>query len=76
MCVAHGHGDAWSYPLGMLEDESNLIIERENGRIISESQTLVLGIGGMLSKESAKAFTDRLKQLNVQIKPVAGLFDG
>lgn len=76
LCLAHGHEDAWQYPLGMLDDESNLIVERENGRIVTEAQTLQLGMAGILSPKAVKAFTDRIKELNVQVKPIAGLFDG
>ena len=74
LCVAHGHPDAWAYPLGMLDDEHNLIVERENGRIITECQTMQLAMNGILSPKAVKAFTARLKELNVQVKPVAGMF--
>lgn len=75
LCLANGHPDARLYPLGMLDDESNLIVERENGRIVTESQTLQLGMAGILSPKAVKAFTARMKELNVQVKPIAGLFD-
>jgi hypothetical protein len=58
----------------MLDDESNLIVERENGRIVTEAQTLQLGIAGILSPKPGKAFTERIKELNVQVKPIAGMF--
>lgn len=76
LCLAHGHVEAWYYPLGMLDDESSLIVERENGRIVTEAQTLQLGMAGILSPKAVKAFTERVKKLNVQVKPVDGLFDG
>lgn len=74
LCLAHGHPDAWVYPLGMLADESNLIVERENGRIVTECQTLQLGMAGILSQKAVTAFTERLKMLNTHVKPMAGLF--
>lgn len=58
----------------MLDDEHNLIVERENGRIVTESQTLQTGIAGILSPKARKDFTERLKDLNVQVKPIAGMF--
>ena len=58
----------------MLDDEHNLIVERENGRIITEAQTLQLGMAGILSPKAVKAFTDRIKELNVQVKTIAGIF--
>ncbi len=75
LLLANGHRDAWHYPLGMLYDEADLVVERENGRIITEAQTLQLAMASVLSKKGASAFTARLKDLNVISRPIPGLFD-
>lgn len=75
LALSQGHAEAWHYPLGMLYDECDLIIERENNRIITEAQTLQLAMASMFGNEGRKAFTERLKVLNVQAKPRDGLFE-
>lgn len=73
--IASGHSDAIHYPLGQLYDESNLVVERENNRIITEAQLAQMGIAAILSAKSRAAFTKQIKSLNVTVKPKAGLFE-
>lgn len=73
--LSHNHLDAFDYPLGRVYDESNFIVERENTRIITEADLVQLAVSGILSPKARTAFTKRLKALNVETKPVAGLFE-
>jgi hypothetical protein len=75
MLLDHGHPEARYYPLGMLYDESNLVRERANGRIVTEAQLLQMAVASILSKESRKEFAKTTKRLNVETKPHDGLFD-
>lgn len=73
--MASGHPDAIHYPLGRLFDESNLVTERENNRIVTQAQLAQQGVAGILSKQSRKAFTDMVKTLNFVTKPIRSRFD-
>lgn len=74
LLLASGHADAIHYPLGQLYDEANLVIERENNRILTEANLLQLAVGSLLSDKARKAFTARQKELNMTVKPRRGLF--
>lgn len=74
LLLASGHADAIHYSLGQLYDETNLVIERENNRILTEANLLQLAVGSLLSDKARKAFTARQKELNMTVKPRRGLF--
>lgn len=57
------------YPLGMLWDESNLVIERVNGAIVTEANLLKFAVHGILSKDARRHFDKMTKTLNVEAKP-------
>ena len=73
--MASGHPDAIHYTLGQLYDEANLVIERDNNRIVTEAQLAQMGVAGILSAKSRAAFTKQIKSLNVVSKPRRGLFE-
>lgn len=73
--MASGHPDAIHYTLGRLYDEANLVIERDNNRIITEAQLAQTAVAGILSEKARSAFTKHIKSLNVVSKPRAGLFE-
>ena len=66
---------AEDYPLGRLSDEAALVVERENGRIITEAHLVYLSVNGILSQKARTAFTKTKKALNVETGPLPGLFD-
>lgn len=74
LLLASGHTDAIHYSLGQLYDEANLVIERENNRMVTEANLFQLAVGGLISDKARKAFTARQKELNMQVKPRRGLF--
>ncbi len=63
------------YPLGRLYDEAALVEERQNNKIITESQLLMYAVQSILSKPARKEFSKLTKQLNVTTSPHKGLFD-
>jgi len=66
----HGHPNARLYPVGLLWDEYTLVIERVNGRIVTEANLLQHAIGSILSKQSRTEFSKLLKALNVEARIV------
>lgn len=74
LLLSHNHLHAFDYSLGRLYDESNMVVERENSRIITEADLQQLAVAGILSKEARSAFTKRLKELGVETRPIEGLF--
>ena len=75
LLLEYGHPEAMKYPLGMVYDESNLIIERQNSRIATEVLLLQQAVNGLLSKEGRKQFTKTLKTLNVETGPIRPVGD-
>jgi len=73
--MSHGHTEAQRYPLGMVYDEANLVTERINTKIITEAELIKLAVLGILSKSARKQFSKLIKQINVVVKPISGLFD-
>ena len=70
LLLSHGHVDAHKYPLGMVYDESNFIIERKNAEMVTEVLLMQQAISGLLAKEGRKQFTKTLKGLNVETGPI------
>lgn len=58
----------------MVYDEANLVTERINTKIITEAELMKLAVLGILSKAARKQFSKLVKQINVVVKPIAGLF--
>lgn len=59
----------------MVYDEANLVIERVNNRLALEASLRQQAVASILSKNGRKSFTKRLNELNVESRPVQGLFD-
>lgn len=68
LCLDHGHPEARLYPLGMLWDESNLVIERVNGATVTEANLLQHAIGSILSKKSGTHFQKMIRDINVETR--------
>lgn len=60
------------YPIGMLMDETNLVIERVNGATVTEANLLQQAVHGILSKKARDEFSKMIRSLNVETRP----FDG
>lgn len=53
----------------MVWDEANLIIERENGRMITEANLIRLAISANLGKDGDRQFQKAIKPLNITVAP-------
>lgn len=65
----HGHPEARRYPVGLLLDESNIVIERVNGAIVTEANLLNMSVHGILSKGSRDSFSKAIRKLNIETRP-------
>lgn len=70
LLLANGHPEAWGYPLGMVFDEANFIVERQNSMIATQVLLQQQAINALLSKNGRKQFTKTLKNLNVETGPI------
>lgn len=75
LLLDHGHPEARHYPLGMLSDETALVIERVNGNIVTDANLLQLAIGSVLSKKARIEFSDAIGRLNVVTRVFGDLDD-
>lgn len=73
--IEAGHSNAGCYPLGRLYDEAALVEERQNNKIVTESQILQTAIHSIMAKAARTQFSKLIKQLNVRTRPHEGLFD-
>ena len=73
--IEAGHSAPEQYILGRLYDEAALVQERQNNKIVTESQLIQTAVHSIVSKGARKQFQKIIKQLNVQTGPVKGLFD-
>jgi hypothetical protein len=64
LLIDHGHPEAMSYPVGMVWDESRLVIERLNGFEVTRATLLQMAVSSMFSKEAGDAFRKELLRLN------------
>lgn len=63
LLLANGHPHARRYPLGMLWDESRIVVERINGVLATEAVLLRQAITSVFSDEGAKGFSDTVSRL-------------
>jgi hypothetical protein len=69
--LANGHQEAWSYPLGLLWVESQIVVERENASFATTAMLVRMAISSIPSphftkqanKTNAKAFDKQIKAL-------------
>lgn len=64
LLIAHGHSAAWEYPVSMLWQEAQLVVERANQEEASRAVLMQAAIGSVLGKEGQKHFKKILKELN------------
>lgn len=69
LCIAHGHVEAFHYPLGLVIDEAHFAQERESSRMITEAELVRQAVAGLLIKDARKQFSKLVKQLNVTVVP-------
>ena len=62
--LSEGHAQAPRYPIGMVWDECQLVVERQNRAHATEATLVQLAVSSILSKDGAKEFRKTLKRLN------------
>lgn len=60
----HGHQDAQHYTIGMVWDESQLVVERLNRDHATSATLMQLAVVSVLSKDGAREFKKTIKKLN------------
>lgn len=71
---AEGHLAPEHYPFGYLHDEANLVVERQNARMLTEAELLRQSVASILSKEGGKQLKKFRDRLNVEVRPRRDLF--
>jgi hypothetical protein len=71
-----GHAEAYHYPLGRLFDEVNMVIERRNGIIATETQLRREAVGALFSRKLSGSYRRLLKKLETTTEPVKAVFRG
>ena len=61
--MAYGHTTPHLYPVGWLQDEAEIIRQRENHRIATEAHLIQLAASSILSKEAGQAFSKEIAAL-------------
>lgn len=59
----HGHPDARFYPLGMVWEETIIVVERINNDASSNTSLLHIAAAAVMSKEGGKLLRKTLKEL-------------
>jgi hypothetical protein len=62
--LASGHPEAPHYPLGVLWDESQIVVARDNRNFATTAILLQMAVSTLFSKEAGKQFSDTIKDLN------------
>lgn len=63
MLLAHGHSDATGYPLGMVEDEVRLVLDRTNGLLVTGGAIIQSAGAAMMTKQGGTQFQALMKQI-------------
>lgn len=69
MLLDSGHPEARLYPLGMVWDESNIVIERRTSALINESNLMAQTISAALSKKGNTQRNKTIAKMNVHTVP-------
>lgn len=64
LLLDHGHPQASEYPVGMLWDEADLVVERVNSRLSTEAVLIQLAAASVMSKDALKQFNKIVKRLS------------
>lgn len=64
LLLDHGHPEARRYPIGIVWDEAELVVERLNGRIATEAVLTQMAVSSVLSEKAGKQFNKMVKKLS------------
>lgn len=63
LLLDHGHPEARRYTIGMVWDETNLVVDRLNGQEATRAVLLQMAVSSVLSKEAGKKFDKMIKRM-------------
>ena len=63
LLLDHGHPNAGSYPLGLLGQEAELVVERLNRLEATRTALLQMAVGSVLSEKVHKGLSEMLKTM-------------
>lgn len=61
--LEHGHTQARDYPVGMVWDEAEIVVERVNGLEATRAIFIQLAAASVMSKKAAGEFSKQIKRL-------------
>lgn len=64
LLLANGHPDALDYPLGMVSDEAELIVERQNRNLATGAILMQAAVGSTQYKEMGEVFRQLIAELS------------
>jgi len=64
--LGNGHPEARGYPLSMLLDEHNIVVERLNGLEVTRATLTRLAVSAILSKQAGREFDKNIASLNIE----------
>ncbi len=64
LLLDHGHPAAWDYPLGMLGDEVELVVDRQNRQMATEAILAQAAFGSTQFKEMGEVFKQLVQGLS------------
>jgi len=68
--LSEGHALAYSYSLGRVFDEANIVMERGNARMKLETVLAQHAHGAVVSKKGGSALQRLMKKLNFETRPL------
>ncbi len=64
LLLANGHPEAMNYPLGMVSDEAELIVERQNRNLATGAILMQAAVGSTQYTEMGEVFRQLIAELN------------
>lgn len=63
LLIDHGHTHARRYPLGMVMDETRIVVQRVNNGYATQAVLLQGAVSGVISKKANKGFKEQIDRL-------------
>jgi len=63
LLLANGHPAAATYPLGLLNEECDLVVQRLNRQTVTEAILLQMAVSSLFSSEGGDVFSKQISKL-------------
>lgn len=63
LLLANGHPDAPFYPIHRVWEEADLVVERDNQRMATETLLIQMAVSSLFAKEAGKEFQKIISRL-------------